>query len=70
MISAPNSIYPLFVVAPANRKSRLREQLRRTTFNQMEPDKKVRLLSYEAIDDVDRFFGQSTSGLRVDVIAG
>jgi hypothetical protein len=70
MILAPNSIYPMFVVAPASRKNRLREQLRRPTFKRMELDKKVRFLSYEAIDDVDRFFSESSSGLSVDLIAG
>ena len=70
MILAPNSVYPMFVVAPADRKNRLREQLRRPTFKQMELDRKVRFLPYEAIDEIDRFFADSSTGLNVDLIAG
>jgi hypothetical protein len=70
MILAPNSIYPMFVVAPADRKNRLREQLRRPTFKQMELDRKVRFLAYEAIDDIDRFFADSSTGLSVDLVTG
>jgi hypothetical protein len=70
MIVAPNTIYPMFIVAPAGRKNRLREQLRRPTFKRMELNRKVRFLSYEAIDDIDRFFASATSGLNVGVIQG
>ena len=69
-IIAPNTIYPMFVVAPQDRKNRLREQLRRPTFKQLELDKKVRFLSYEVIDEIDRFFERSDSGLSVDLIVG
>lgn len=70
MILAPNSVYPMVVVAPADRKNRLREQLRRPTFKQMELDRKVRFLPYEVIDEIDRFFSDSSSGLNVDLITG
>jgi hypothetical protein len=69
-IIAPNTIYPMFVVAPQDRKNRLREQLRRPTFKQLELDKKVRFLSYEVIDEIDKFFERSDSGLSVDLIVG
>lgn len=68
MILAPNTIYPMFVVAPGARKNRLREQLRRPTFKEMDLGSKVRFLSYEAIDEVDRFFENSSAGLSVDLI--
>ncbi len=68
MILAPNTIYPLFVVAPSERKNRLREQLRRPTFKQMRLQDKVRFLSYEAVDEIDRFFADSDAGLNVDVV--
>jgi hypothetical protein len=70
MILAPNTIYPMFIVAPAGRKNQVREQLRRPTFKDMQLAKKVRFLSYEVIDEVERFFGGSTAGLNVDLIAG
>jgi hypothetical protein len=67
-IVAPNTLYPMFIVAPKERKNRLREQLRRPAFKRLELDSKVRFLSYEAIDDIDSFFSGSDSGLSVDVI--
>jgi hypothetical protein len=67
-IIAPNTLYPMFIVAPKEKKARLREQLRRPTFKKLELDKKVRFLSYEAIDEIDKFFSESTSGLSVDII--
>jgi hypothetical protein len=67
-IVAPNTLYPMFVVAPRERKNRLREQLRRPAFKRLELDRKVRFLSYEAIDEIDKFFASSSAGLNVDVI--
>jgi hypothetical protein len=58
----------MFIVAPKERKGRLREQLRRPTFRTLELDKKVRFLSYEAIDEIDRFFAESDTGLNVDIV--
>ena len=69
-ILAPNTVYPMFVVAPADRKNRVREQLRRPTFRQLGLDRKVRFLSYESIDEIDRFFGPAESGLSVETIVG
>jgi hypothetical protein len=69
-ILAPNTLYPMFVVAPAERKNRVREQLRRPTFKQLGLDKKVRFLSYETIDEVDSFFAPAESGLTVETIVG
>lgn len=67
-ILAPNTLYPMFIVAPADRKNRLREQLRRPTFRKLELDKKVRFLSYEIVDEIDRFFEGAESGLSIDTI--
>jgi hypothetical protein len=67
-IVAPNTLYPMFIVAPSERKNRLREQLKRPTFKRLNLDSKVRFLSYEAIDEVDRLFSNFESGLTVDVI--
>ncbi len=67
-IIAPNTLYPMFIVAPTEKKGRLREQLRRPTFKRLELDKKVRFLSYEAIDEIDKFFSSSSTGLNVEVI--
>lgn len=67
-IIAPNTLYPMFIVAPQEKKGRLREQLRRPTFKRLELNKKVRFLSYETIDEIDQFFSGSSAGLSVDLI--
>src|SRR6266446_2168421 len=70
MILAPNTIYPMFIVAPVDRKNRVREQLRRPTFKQLNLCSKVKFLSYEAVNDIDQFFSRSSSGLNVELVAG
>lgn len=69
-ILAPNTLYPMFIVAPAERKNRLREQLRRPAFKKLELDRKVRFLSYEKINEIDEFFSGAESGLSVGLIVG
>jgi hypothetical protein len=67
---APNTLYPLFIVAPSERKNRVREQVTRPTFKHLRLGEKVRFLPYESVRDIDRFFGESASGLNVDVFVG
>lgn len=67
-VIAPNTLYPMFIVAPKDRKNRLREQLRRPAFKRLGLDRTVRFLAYETIDYIDEFFSDSDSGLNVDVI--
>jgi len=67
---APNTIYPLFIVAPRDKRSRLIEQLKRPTFRKLGLEHKVRYLSYEAVDEIDRFFEDRQQGLTVDIISG
>ncbi len=52
---APNSNYPLFIVAEKMRRLKVFEQLRRPTFsnNYLQLDKVVRYLSYEAVRNLD-----------------
>ena len=69
-IVAPNTTYPMFIVAPAERRNRVREQLLRPVFRRLELRDKVRFLPYEAVDDIDRFFASATAGLSVDLIRG
>lgn len=68
-ILAPNTTYPMFIVAPAERRNRVREQLKRPVFRQLELREKVRFLPYETIDDIDRFFATSSGGLSAELIA-
>jgi hypothetical protein len=67
-VVAPNTIYPMFIVAPKDRKNRVRDQLRRPAFKRLELYRKVRFLPYEAVDEIDTFFAGADSGLNVDVV--
>jgi hypothetical protein len=67
---APNTVYPMFIVAPGERRNRVREQLARPSFRHLGIDEKVRYLSYEKINEIEDFFGESKSGLNVDVLVG
>ena len=67
---APNTLYPLFIVAPSERRNRVWEQLRRPTFRHLHLAEKVRYLSYETVQQVDEFFGEGDKGLNVQVLVG
>lgn len=69
-IVAPNTTYPMFIVAPSDRRNRVREQLLRPVFRRLDLRDKVRFLPYEEVDRIDDFFGSGSSGLSVDVIKG
>jgi len=60
-IIAPNSNYPLIIVAPEDRREKVRRQVTRPTFHQLEFDRQVKFLSYEMIDEVDKFTAKNTS---------
>jgi hypothetical protein len=64
---APNTVYPLFIVASGERRQRVREQLARPSFRHLGIDQKVRYLSYEKVNEIDEFFGEAETGLSVDV---
>jgi len=67
---APNTLYPMFIVAPGARRSRVEEQLNRPVFRHLHLGDKVRYLSYEAVNEVEDFFGEKGSGVNVDVFVG
>jgi hypothetical protein len=69
-IVAPNTTYPMFIVAPSERRNRVREQLLRPVFRRLDLRDKVRFLSYEDIDDIDRFFANASTGLSVELMKG
>jgi hypothetical protein len=69
-ILAPNTIYPMFIVAQAARKGQVRDQLRRPAFRQLKLADKVRFLSYETVDEIDGFFSGAASGLNIDLVNG
>jgi hypothetical protein len=67
---APNTTYPLFIVAPSERRNRVREQLARPTFKHLRIAEKVLFMSYEKVREIDEFFGETGSGVSVDVFKG
>ena len=67
---APNTVYPMFIVAPGERRQRVREQLARLSFRHLGVHEKVRYLSYERVNEIEEFFGESKTGLSVDVMVG
>ncbi len=67
---APNTVYPMFIVAPSSKRNRLREQLARPSFRHLGISDKVRYLSYEKVQEIDEFFGEEGKGLNVNVIKG
>ena len=69
-VVAPNTTYPMFIVAPADRRNRVREQLLRPVFRRLDLRDKVKFLPYETIDEIDRFFSTASSGLSVELIQG
>jgi len=62
---APNSNYPLFIVANRNKKSRVFNQLRRPTFanDYMNLDKVIKFLSYDSIRELD----ESQKDIKYDI---
>ena len=69
-IVAPNTIYPMFIVAPIQRRGQVRSQLLRPAFRRLNIADKVRFLPYEAIDEIDEFFKNTNAGLTVDLVKG
>jgi hypothetical protein len=67
-VVAPNTIYPMFIVAPAERRNAVREQLRRPAFKQLRLTSKVKFLPYEAVDEIDASFRNFPSGMSVELI--
>jgi len=66
---APNTHYPLFIVAPDERRNRVREQLSRPSFRQLGIAEKVRFLSYAKVREIDDFFGHTGKGMSVEVVS-
>jgi len=67
-IMVPNSTYPMFIVAPSERRGKVRDQLARPSFRELGLHKRFRFLPYEAVDDIDRFFAATEAGLTVELV--
>lgn len=67
---APNHNYPLFIVAPIEKRERVINQVKRPSFNKLDLSRDVRYLSYETVNEIDDFFSHSVAGLSADLILG
>ena len=67
-IVAPNTVYPLFIVAPRERRNQVLAQVRRPTFRELKLDSKVRFLPYDVVDDIERFYEGASTGPNVELI--
>jgi hypothetical protein len=67
-VVAPNTLYPMFIVAPAERRNQVRDQVLRPAFKRLALPGKVRFLPYETIDDIERFFANSAGGVSVELM--
>ena len=67
---APNSNYPLFIVAPREKRPQVFEQVRRPTFSNpyLKLKEAIRFLSYDSIRDLDNKFSDKSYGLTTEMV--
>lgn len=67
---APNSNYPLIIVAPRDVKSRVCEQVRRPAFSNpyLKLREAIKFLSYERIRELDQKFSDIPSGITTEMV--
>ncbi len=67
---APNSNYPLFIVAPRERRPAVFDQVRRPTFSNpyLKLKEAIRFLSYENVRELDKKFSDTKYGLTTEMI--
>jgi len=64
----PNSSYPLFIVAPRERKQKVFNELRRPTFSSsfLHLDKVVKYLSYDSVRNLDETIKEDSTRFDID----
>jgi hypothetical protein len=67
-VVAPNTVYPMFIVAPTDRRNRVRSQVQRQVFRKLGFHEKVKLLTYEAIERVEQRYSETHSGFSVKAL--
>jgi hypothetical protein len=67
-VVAPNTLYPMFIVAPVERRNQVRDQVLRPAFKRLALPGKVRFLPYETIDDIEKFFENALGGVSVELM--
>jgi hypothetical protein len=67
-VVATNVLFPMFIVAPAERRNRVRDQVLRPAFKRLELARKVGFLPYETVEEIVTFFEKSTRGISVELM--
>lgn len=69
---APNSNYPLIIVAPRDTKSRVYDQVRRPAFSNpyLKLKEAIKFLSYEKVREMDQKFSDIPHGLTTEMVIG
>lgn len=67
---APNSNYPLFIVAPREKRPQVFEQVRRPTFSNpyLKLREAIRFLTYDNVRDLDEKFSDKKYGLTTEMV--
>ena len=67
---APNSNYPLFIVAPRDKRPQVFEQVKRPTFSNpyLKLKEAIRFLSYDIVRDLDDKFSEKNYGLTTEMV--
>ena len=66
---APNSLYPMYIVAPDDRREKVLSELRRPTFHdQLRLHEVARYVSYEKVRELDAEYGEKGSGFKPEIL--
>jgi len=66
---APNSLYPMYIVAPDDRRDKVLTELRRPTFHdQLRLHEVARYVSYEKIRELDTEYGDRGAGFKAEIL--
>ena len=67
---APNSNYPLFIVAPRDKRPQVFDQVKRPTFSNpyLKLKEAIRFLSYDVVRDLDDKFSDKNYGLTTEMV--
>ena len=65
----PNILYPLYIAAPRDRRDKVLSELRRPTFHdQLRLHETTRYVSYDAIRELDREYGEAGKGFKTELL--
>lgn len=66
---APNSLYPMYIVAPNDRREKVLTELQRPTFHdQLRLHEVARYVSYEKVRELDGEYGEKGAGFKPEIL--